>query len=212
MIDIVHQIDAIHRDVARRPTAAGGQGISVLLRRTYDSTPADVWEAITDPERVKRWFAQLSGDLREGGKFQLKGNAGGDILRCDPPRLLKLTWGGETSVVEVRLAAGEGDTTNLEVEHNVPIELAGSGAGSLFVGPGWDGGLLGLDQYLRGHVVEDPAAAANSREVQEFSRQSAHAWAAAAAASGTATADEIAGLLQASLAHYAPDVQGPPAS
>ncbi|WAS97819.1 SRPBCC domain-containing protein [Nannocystis punicea] len=212
MLDIVRQISAIHRDVAHRTTAAGGQGISVLLRRTYDTTPADVWDAITNPERVKRWFTLLTGDLREGGKFQLKGNASGDILRCDPPRLLKLTYGGETSIVEVRLSPGDGDTTNLEVEHNVPIEMAGSGAGSLFVGPGWDGGLLGLDLYLRGQAPEDLTAAANSPEVQEFSRQSAHAWAAAVAASGTATADEIAGALQASLGHFAPDVRESPAS
>ncbi|MDC0674219.1 SRPBCC family protein [Nannocystis radixulma] len=212
MIDIIRQISAIHREVARRTAVTGGPGISVSLQRTYDAPPADVWDAITNPERIKRWFVPVSGDLRQGGNFQLQGNAGGDILHCEPPKVLRLTFGGATSIVEIRLFATDGDTTRLELEHNVPSDIAPSGAGSLFVGPGWDGGLLGLDLFLRGQAPEDPVKAANSPEVQEFSRQSAHAWAAAIATSGTATADEIAGALQASLAHFAPDVRDPSAS
>lgn len=209
MIDIIRQIESIQREVSRCTAATGGQGIAVHLTRNYDAPPADVWDAITNPDRVKRWFTPLSGDLRVGGKFQLQGNASGDILHCEPPKLLRLTYGGETSIVEVRLHPAADDTTRLEIEHTVPIEIAQNGAGSLFVGPGWDGGLLGLDLYLRGHVAEDPAAAANSPEAQEFSRRSAHAWAAAVATSGTATADEIAAMLQMSLSHFAPDVHEP---
>ena len=37
----------------------------------------------------------------------------------------------------------------------VPLEIAQSGAGALFVGPGWDITLLGLAEYLSGHTVED---------------------------------------------------------
>lgn len=206
MIDIVRQISAIHREVARRAAVGGGPGFSVLLHRDYDAPPDDVWDAITNPERIKRWFVPVRGDLRQGGNFQLQGNAGGDILRCEPPKLLRVTFGGATSIVEVRLFPGDGDTTRLELEHNVPTDTAPNGSGALFVGPGWDGGLLGLDLYFRGQSPDDPTAYANSPEVQEFSRQSAHAWAAAVAASGTATADEIAGALQMSLAHFAPDV------
>jgi hypothetical protein len=29
----------------------------------------------------------ISGELRVGGSFQLEGNAGGEILTCEPPRL-----------------------------------------------------------------------------------------------------------------------------
>ena len=93
----------------------------------------------------------------------------------------------------------------LELEHTVPIEMAGSGAGALFVGPGWDGMLLGLDLFVRGEVADDPIETANSPEGQEFSKQSAYAWAAAIEASGTASAEEIAGATAASLAHFAPD-------
>jgi uncharacterized protein YndB with AHSA1/START domain len=203
MIDILHQLKAIHREVAKRP-AGDGEVISVLVRREYDAPVDDVWEAVTDPVRVKRWFLPLSGDLRVGGAFQLEGNAGGEILECRPPRRLRVTFGGPESLVELRLTAQGDEQTALELEHTVPIAFAGSGAGALFVGPGWDGGFLALDLYLRGEVADDPAEAAKSPEAIDFSRQSVHAWIAAIESSGTASAEEIAGAAEASLSHFAP--------
>jgi uncharacterized protein YndB with AHSA1/START domain len=204
MIDIGQQINAIHREVSRRSSDAG-ELVAVVLRRTYDAPLDDVWDAMTDPDRLKRWFYPLSGDLRVGGTFQLEGNAGGEILQCEPPRLLKVTFGGPTSLVELRLTAEGEDGTALELEHTVPIEMAGSGAGALWVGPGWDGMLLGLSLFLSGEVVEDPIAAANSPEVQAFSRQSVRVWASTIGESGTATTDEIEAATQMSLAQFAPD-------
>jgi hypothetical protein len=92
----------------------------------------------------------------------------------------------------------------------VPIEIAGSGAGALYPGPGWDGALMALDLYLRGEAPEDPAAAASSLETQEFSRQSVYVWVATIEASGTANAEEIAAATEVSLAQFAPDL--PPAA
>lgn len=204
MIDIASQLNAIHREVGAR-SVASGDGIGVLLRRSYDADIEDVWHALTDPERLRRWFLPISGDLEVGGSFQLEGNAGGEILTCEPPRLLKVTFGHETSIVELRLSETDGETA-LELEHTVPLEMAGSAAGALTVGPGWDGALMGLGLFLRGEVAEDPVAAANSPEAQEFSRQSVHAWAAAATASGGATAEEIAAAVEMSVAHFAPDI------
>jgi len=204
MIDIGQQLNAIHREVNKRSSDAG-ELVAVVLRRTYDAPPDDVWDAMTDPDRLKRWFYPVSGDLRVGGTFQLEGNAGGEILQCEPPRLLKVTFGGPTSLVELRLTAEGEDGTALEMEHTVPIEMAGSGAGALFVGPGWDGMLLALALFLQGEVAEDPIAAANSPEAQAFSRQSVHVWADTIRASGTATTDEIDALTQMSLAQFAPD-------
>ncbi|ROS37854.1 SRPBCC family protein [Amycolatopsis thermoflava] len=206
MLDIANHLKAIHREV-RRGTTTGGETVTVLVRRRYDATAEDVWDAVTDPARVRRWFLPLTGDLREGGSFQLEGNAGGDILTCDPPRLLKVTFGGPTSVVQVRLA-GDGDSTELELEHTVPIEIAQSGAGALFVGPGWDSALMALAQYFAGEIAEDPVAAANSREVQEFCAGSVTEWSTVVEDSGTATAEEIAGAAQISMAQFAPDLTG----
>ena len=57
--------------------------------------------------------------------------------------------------------------------------MAGSGAGALYVGPGWDGAFLALDLFLRGEVAES---------------------------SSTATSDEIAAATEVSLAQFAPDL------
>lgn len=208
-IDIPHQLAAIARQVEKLPAGDGvGERIGVSLRRTYESPIEDVWSAVTDPERITRWFMPLSGDLRVGGTFQLAGNAGGEIVACDPPRLVQLTWGGPTSIVELRLTE-DGDNTLLELDHNVPIEIAQSGAGALWVGPGWDGALMGLGLFLRGDAIDDPVAMAVSPEVQEFSQQAVHAWAAAVDQSGTATADQLAQGTTISLAQFAPDLATP---
>jgi uncharacterized protein YndB with AHSA1/START domain len=205
MIDIANQLNAIHRQVERQPTADGaGERVSVLLRRSYDSAAQDVWDAVTDPDRIKRWLMPISGDLRVGGSFQLEGNAGGEILACEPPRLLRVTFGDPNSIVELRLTAqGDGDTV-LELEHTVPIEVAQSGAGAMWVGPGWDGALLGLGLFLRGEAVGDPVAAASSPEARAFSKESVHAWAAVVEDSGTATAEQLAAATEVSLAQFAP--------
>jgi uncharacterized protein YndB with AHSA1/START domain len=150
MIDIASQLNAIHRQVEQQPPADGsGERVSVLLRRSYDAPIGHVWDALTQPDRIKRWFMPISGELRVGGSFQLEGNAGGEILTCEPPRLLRVTFGGPTSIVQVRLTPQGDSDTVLELEHTVPIEIAQSGAGALWVGPGWDGALLGLGLFLR---------------------------------------------------------------
>ena len=75
-----------------------------------------------------------------------------------------------------RALAETGDKTTVELTHTVPLAMAGSGAGALFVGPGWDGALLGLGIHLRGLSVGDPLEAANSPEVIEFNSGSISRW------------------------------------
>ena len=202
MIDIANQISAISRRVATDTETA-----NVTLQRRYPSAVADVWDAITDPERVRRWFLPLTGDLRPGGTFRLEGNASGNILSCEPPEHLAVTFGGADSLVDVRLRA-DGQQTLLILEHSVPLSMAGSSAGALYVGPGWDGALLGVALYLDGQVSEDPVAAANSREAQQFCVESIDAWTAAVEDSGTADAEAVAAGRQAALAQFAPDLVG----
>ena len=207
IIDIAEQIGAISRQVEQRQ-GEFGEIVTVTLERRYPAEVADVWQAITDPERLRRWFLPITGDLRPGGNFQLEGNAGGDILTCEPPRHLMVTFGAETSIVDV-LLSGNDEETLLKLTHSVPIELAGSAAGALYVGPGWDGALLGLGLYLAGEVSGDPVAAANSPDVQNFNVRSIQEWIAVLEASGTADAEAIAAAEQASLAQFAPDVVPP---
>ena len=81
MIDVVREIDATQREVGTGPHAAG-EGHVIQLRRTYDAPVEEVWDALTNPERIGRWFLPISGDYRLGGTYQFAGNAGG------------LTWAG----------------------------------------------------------------------------------------------------------------------
>jgi hypothetical protein len=53
MIDIVREIDAVQREVGSGRIAAG-EGRQIRLRRTYDAPIADVWDALTNPERITR--------------------------------------------------------------------------------------------------------------------------------------------------------------
>ena len=72
MKDLVDEINAVHRAVR-----VDGENAAVVLRRTYPAAVADVWDALTSPERIARWFLPVTGDLHLGGKYQLEGNAGG---------------------------------------------------------------------------------------------------------------------------------------
>lgn len=185
MIDIVREVEAVQREVGDGRIAAG-EGRQVRLRRTYDSPIDDVWDALTDPDRIGRWFLPLSGDYRVGGRYQFEGNAGGEIVACERPNRLLVTWvygdGGnpaDVSEVEVRLTPAGAEATTLELVHTAVVapemwEQYGPGA----VGVGWDGGLLGLSLHLRGGEIapEERAAWPFSDEGREFYRRSSAAW------------------------------------
>jgi uncharacterized protein YndB with AHSA1/START domain len=211
MIDIVNEIDAVQRAVTSGRIAAG-DGRTVRLERTYDAPIEDLWDALTDAERISRWFLPISGELHVGGRYQLEGNAGGEVLACEPPHRFRATWVyGEVSTpeqvseLEVRLTAAGTESTTLVLEHTaiVPDELwAQFGPGA--VGVGWDGGLLGLSLHLRGGSVGDRAAWPLSAEGREFSTLSSAAWGAANVAAGAdpaVAATSVANTTQ----FYAPD-------
>jgi uncharacterized protein YndB with AHSA1/START domain len=204
MIDIPQEIGAISRKVAQQATANGATVVVTVTRR-LSARIEDVWSALTDPEHVRRWFLPLTGDLRAGGTYQLEGNASGDILVCEPPAHLAITFGGTSSLVDLRLTA-DGKLTLLVFDHTVTMEMAGSTAGALYVGPGWDGAVLALNEYLAGRLTEDPVTAADSPESQAFSAESIDAWTAIIQASGTTDADAIATARKAALAQFAPDL------
>jgi hypothetical protein len=107
------------------------------------------------------------------------------------------------------LLSDDGQQTLLKLTHSVPFEMAGSGAGALYVGPGWDGALLGLALHLAGEVTGNPVAAANSPEVRDFNVSSISQWVGAIEASGTADADAISAAQQVSLGQFAPDLVRP---
>jgi hypothetical protein len=80
MINVTQQINAVRREVGRRLLEAG-EGRTVTVSQTYEASIDDVWDACTNPERIRRWFLPISGDLRLHGRFELAGNASGTIER-----------------------------------------------------------------------------------------------------------------------------------
>jgi uncharacterized protein YndB with AHSA1/START domain len=199
-LDYINRLGAIEREVSRRD-GTDGEEVVVRIRRTYQSSTDDVWDALTSPERLPRWFLPVSGDLRPGGTFQLEGNAGGDILTCEPPEHLTVTFGGPTSVLHLHLRAVDEASTAMTLEHSVPIAMAQSGAGALFVGPGWDAAIVALELHLTNDDT-DPHQAAESTEL---GRQSVALWVDTVRTSNTATEDEIAAVADMALAQFAPD-------
>lgn len=212
MIDIVREIEATHREVAERPGPGEAPVRSVRLQRDFDAPLEDVWDALTSPERITRWFLPVSGDFRLGGSYQFEGNAGGKILVCERPNLLKVTWFyGEVpqdaiSEVEVRLSTVDGGRTRFDFLHSatVPEEQWGEyGPGA--VGVGWDGGMLGLSLHLAGgERPADPVAWQLSDEGRAFSKLSSEAWGAASRAAG-ADPDVVARNIAMTNGFYAPD-------
>ena len=89
----------------------------LVAGRAYPTSVEDLWDAVTSAERIPRWFLPITGQLRVAGRYQLEGNAGGDILECEPPRRFAITWeyGGDVSWVELRLVEESADLDLLVV-------------------------------------------------------------------------------------------------
>jgi uncharacterized protein YndB with AHSA1/START domain len=206
----VNTINAVHREVGGKRIPAGA-GRTLRLRRSYAAGIEDVWDACTNPERLGRWFLPVTGDLQLGGKYQLEGNAGGEIVRCEPPTLLKVTWVfGENTTekdigeVELRLSAEAADKTVLELEHAavIPPEFWGQfGPGA--AGVGWDTTLYGLAEHLRGAEF-DESTWQHTPEAKELLTLSSKAWGVAHAAAG-GSPDEVAAAVEATTNFYAPN-------
>jgi uncharacterized protein YndB with AHSA1/START domain len=189
MIDVDHQISAVERTVGDRVLEAGAARV-VRTSRSYEATLEDLWEACTSPERIPRWFLPISGDLRVGGRYQLEGNAGGTIERCDPPRSFAATWeyGGEVTWIEVRLDPEDDGRTRFTLEHVAHVDDRWLQYGPGAVGLGWDLALMGLQLHLATGAANDPAesaAWAGSPEGIEFITRSSRLWADASVAAGT---------------------------
>ncbi|MFK7957641.1 MAG: SRPBCC family protein [Lysobacterales bacterium] len=142
---------ASFREVTGR-TRDGKDTRVVSATRNYRTDPEDLWDALTTPERLARWFLPLSGELKPGGRYQLEGNAGGVIQQCQPPEKLLVSWefGENISWLSVTLQAVD-DGTQLVLEHEMATDPSSEahwdqyGPGA--TGVGWDLALVGLQWH-----------------------------------------------------------------
>lgn len=188
-----------------------GEELRLLtVERTYDAAPDEVWDALTTAERIGRWLMPVSGDLEVGGRFQLEGNAGGEVLDCVPPERLAITWEYDrtTSWVDVSLRPTDGPhgvTTLLQLDHAAPVdpdtwEQFGPGA----VGIGWELGLMGLAEHLADPTIVPRDVAP---DLGDYTAESSAAWAEASIAAGT-DADQARAAAQRCTAAYTASPEG----
>lgn len=185
--DVDHHLNAVSRSVA--PLHRDGRPArAVTLVRSYDTAPDDLWDALTSAERLARWFAPVSGDLRLGGRYQIQGNAGGSVAECEPPSHLALTWefGKDTSWVDARVVAENGNRARLTLTHTAPLNDHCATYGPGAVGVGWELGLVGLAMHIADPTAAAPDenAFAASPEGASFMVQSSDGWADADIAAG----------------------------
>ncbi|GGG66200.1 hypothetical protein GCM10011374_32800 [Kocuria dechangensis] len=127
-----------------QPTGRIESGDRLVLTRLFRAPIAEIWAAVTDAERLARWYGTWSGDP-SSGRVEVRMTAEDQaepetlvILRCDPPHHLAMTLGESADAwrvdVDLHENPHEGDgmvTLRLTHWHPDPAELAS-------VGPGWD--------------------------------------------------------------------------
>ena len=117
--------------------SVNGKGI-VRIEDRYETDIDDLWSALTEPDRLARWIAEVEGELRVGGEFRARFTSEwegtGRIEACEPPRRLlvstRQTGAPGENAIEATLTT-DGDQTILVIEERgMPIEhLADYGAG-----------------------------------------------------------------------------------
>lgn len=185
-IEVERHLGAVQRSV-QALEKDGKPARAVVLTRIYDTDIDDLWNALTTAERLPRWFLPVEGDLRLGGRYQLKGNAGGAITDCEPPSRLGVTWEmqGQVSWVEVRLAAESPGRTRFTLTHTAPLSDFWTQYGPGAVGVGWELGLMGLALHLDDPAAKfDEAAFSASPQSKAYMTGSSEKWGDAAIASG----------------------------
>lgn len=135
--------------------AVDGKAV-IRMEDRFSTDIDDLWSALTDPQRLARWIAEVDGDLRLGGAFHARFTSSaegpGRVDVCEPPRRLLVTMlpGEEDqTVIEAELFP-EGDQTRLVVEERgLPIsEAAAHGAG-------WQAHVEDLAAHLAGRPAAD---------------------------------------------------------
>jgi uncharacterized protein YndB with AHSA1/START domain len=123
---------------------------AVRVEGVYDTTIGDLWEACTTPERLARWIAEVTGELRVGGDFHVTftstATGPGRVEVCEAPHHLLVRMDPDTDEqveIEAWLTA-EGDRTRLVVEERgLPVDKLH------FHGAGWQTHLEDLARSLR---------------------------------------------------------------
>ena len=187
-LDVENHLDAVERSVSS-PERDGQPARAATLTRSYATTVEDLWDAVTNGERIPRWFLPVSGELEDGSRYQLEGNAGGEITVCEPLSHFALTWefGEEVSWVEVRFSEDGAGRSRLTLTHTAHLTEHWGEYGPGAVGVGWELGLMGLAIHIAQPTepMPDEVDFATSPDGKAFLAGSSEKWAQAAIDAGT---------------------------
>jgi uncharacterized protein YndB with AHSA1/START domain len=149
--------------------SADGEGV-VRIEDRYDTAIDELWSALTDRGRLARWYGEVEGDLRPGGKFRLHlesdgWDGTGRVEACEPPRrLLVTTRESDESwrkghgappfdeAIEAMLTAEEDQTVLVIEVRGIPLDKIA------FYGAGWQIHAENLAAHLAGRERSDSEA------------------------------------------------------
>jgi uncharacterized protein YndB with AHSA1/START domain len=99
-----------------------GAADAVTFEREYGTGVDDLWDALVHPDRLARWFAPVSGDLRLGGTVEVgfdDAPAHFVVEACEAPTTLRVRWlhVDRHSVVRARLEPVSQSLTRLTLVH-----------------------------------------------------------------------------------------------
>ncbi|MGP9581189.1 SRPBCC domain-containing protein [Brachybacterium sp. AOP35-5H-19] len=96
-------------DVTRTVTLST-DGNTVTLEQTFPVHPEELWSALTIGSHLEVWFGRASGEVTEGGRYELPDmETRGAVLAVEEPSRLLLSWdvGKSTSQLELLVAPVE---------------------------------------------------------------------------------------------------------
>jgi len=81
-----------------------GDPVEIERDIVFPASPAEVWEALTEPERLEEWFAsEVSLDARPGGEGVFRWGDGDErravVRELEPEERLVLDWEDDGQVV-----------------------------------------------------------------------------------------------------------------
>jgi uncharacterized protein YndB with AHSA1/START domain len=102
---------------------------ALRVEDVYETDIDDLWAACTTPDRLARWVAQVSGDLRVGGEvevvFTSTWTGAGRVEVCEEPHHLLLTMlpgTAEETQIEAWLSEAGSGTRLVVEERGLPLE------------------------------------------------------------------------------------------
>jgi uncharacterized protein YndB with AHSA1/START domain len=128
----------------------------VRFERTFPHTPTHVWDAITDPDRLAKWFPSTVefDELRAGAPITFRftdhpiAPMSGSFREVTPPRRLSFTWGDDMLTFELEERDGG---TACRLAFSVVPDSADKAARD---SAGWDDCLDTLDRVVSGETPE----------------------------------------------------------